>query len=66
MNTKVLFVAFAIVAAGFGIAPVAPVLAQDNMSMTMDENMTMMSDNMTMMDDNMTGDMMEGNMTAGG
>ena len=52
--------------AGFGIAPAAPALAQDNMSMTMDENMTMMSDNMTMMDDNMTGGMMEGNMTAGG
>ena len=66
MNTKVLFVAFAIVAAGFGIATVAPVLAQDNISMTMDENMTMMSDNTTMMDDNMTGDMMEGNTTAGG
>jgi hypothetical protein len=52
MKPKVLFVGFAIVAAGFGIAAAAPALAQDNMSMTMD--------------DNMTGGMMEGNMTAGG
>jgi hypothetical protein len=42
-----------------------PALAQDNMSMTMDENMTSMGDNMTMMGDNMTGTTM-GNMTAGG
>jgi hypothetical protein len=65
MNTKVLLVAFAIVAAGFGTASVAPALAQDNMSMTMDENMTSMGDNMTMMGDNMTGTTL-GNMTAGG
>jgi hypothetical protein len=65
MNTKVLLVAFAIVATGFGIPSVAPALAQDNMSMTMDENMTSMGDNMTMMGDNMTGTTL-GNMTAGG
>jgi hypothetical protein len=65
MNTKILLVAFAIVAAGFGIASVAPAHAQDNMSMTMDENMTSMGDNMTMMGDNMTGTTL-GNMTAGG
>jgi hypothetical protein len=50
---------------GSGIAAVAPALAQDNMSMTMDENMTSMGDNMTMMGDNMTGTTM-GNTTAGG
>jgi hypothetical protein len=65
MNTKVLLVAIAIVAAWFGIASVTPALAQDNMSMTMDENMTSMGDNMTMMGDNTTGTTL-GNMTAGG
>jgi hypothetical protein len=65
MNTKVLLVAFAIVGAGFGISSVAPALAQDNMSMTMNENMTSMGDNMTMMGDNTTGTTL-GNMTAGG
>jgi hypothetical protein len=65
MNTKVLLVAFAIVAAGFGIASVAPAFAQDNMSMTTDENMTSKGGNMTMMGDNMTGTTL-GNMTAGG
>ena len=62
MNTKILLVAFAIVAAGSGIASA---LAQDNMSMTMNENMTSMGDNMTMMGDNTTGTTL-GNMTAGG
>jgi hypothetical protein len=65
MKTKVLLVAFAIVAVGSGIAAAAPVHAQDNMSMTMDENMTSIGDNMTMMGDNMTGTTM-GNTTAGG
>jgi hypothetical protein len=63
MNTKLFFVAIAIVAAfgtsaaivGFG--SVIPVVAQENMTMTMDDNMTMgnmtggnmtMGDNMTM------------------
>ena len=65
MNTKVLLVAFAIVVGGSGIAAAAPALAQDNMTMSTDENMTSMGDNMTMMGDNMTGTTM-GNMTAGG
>jgi pentapeptide MXKDX repeat protein len=65
MNTKVLLVAFAIVAVGSGIAVAAPARAQDNMSTTTDENMTSMGDNMTMMGDNMTGTTM-GNTTAGG
>lgn len=64
MNSKILFVAIAIVAA-FGTAAslvgpaiLTPVMAQDNMTMTMDENMTGMG-NMT--GGNMTG----GNMTLG-
>lgn len=53
MNTKTLLVAFTIVAAGFGLSEVAPALAQnmsggENMTMTMDENITSMGDNMTM------------------
>ena len=66
MNSKLVFMAVAIVAV-FSIAVTTPALAQDNMTM-MDKNMTggMMKDNMTMMDKNMTGGMMEGNMTAGG
>jgi hypothetical protein len=64
MNTKILLVAFAIVAAGFGLSAAAPVLAQnltggENMTMTMDENMTSMGDNMTM-------PLEDENMTAGG
>jgi hypothetical protein len=61
MNTKALLVAFAIVAAGFGLSAVAPALAQnmtggDNMTMRMDDNMTSMGDNMTqpLEDENMT------------
>jgi hypothetical protein len=65
MNTKVFLVAFAIVGAGFGIAAVAPALAQENMSMTTDGNMTSMGDNATTMGENVTG-IMEDNMTAGG
>ena len=66
MNTKVLLVAFIIVAAGFGLAIAAPTLAQANMT-GMDKNYTagMMKDNMTMMRKNMTGGMMKGNVTAG-
>lgn len=63
MNTKLFFVAIAIVAAFgtaaavVGSASVTPVVAQENMTMTMDDNMTMgnmtggnmtMGDNMTM------------------
>jgi hypothetical protein len=64
MNTKILLVAFAIVAAGFGLSAAVPVLAQnltggENMTMTMDENMTSMGDNMTM-------PLEDENMTAGG
>ena len=67
MNTKVLLVAFVIVAAGFGLAIAAPTLAEANMT-GMDKNYSggMMKDNMTMMDKNMTGGVMQGNMTAGG
>jgi hypothetical protein len=64
MNTKILLVAFAIVAAGIGLSAAVPVLAQnltggENMTMTMDENMTSMGDNMTM-------PLEDENMTAGG
>jgi uncharacterized membrane protein YidH (DUF202 family) len=64
MNTKTLLVAFAIVAAGFGLSEVAPTLAQnmsggENMTMTMDENITSMGDNMTM-------PLEDENLTAGG
>ena len=53
MNTKTLLVAFAIVAAGFGLSEVAPALAQnmsvgEKMTMTMDDNIASMGDNMTM------------------
>jgi hypothetical protein len=67
MNTKVLLVAFVIVAAGIGLAIAAPTLAEANMT-GMDKNYTggMMKDNMTMMDKNMTGGVMQGNMAAGG
>ena len=67
MNTKMLLVAFVIVAAGFGLAIAAPTLAEANMT-GMDKNYTggMMKGNMTMMDKNMTGGLMQGNMTAGG
>jgi hypothetical protein len=64
MNSKILFVAIAIVAAfgtaasAIGLATLSPVAAQDNMTMMMDENMTGMG-NMT--GSNMTG----GNMTLG-
>lgn len=64
MNSKILFVAIAIVAAfgtaasAIGLTTFTPVVAQDNMTMTMDENMTGMG-NMT--GGNMTG----GNMTLG-
>ena len=61
MNTKTLLVAFAIVAAGFGLSAVALALAQNitgdgNMTMTMDNNMTSMGGNMTqpLEDENMT------------
>ena len=65
MNTKIFFVAIAIVAAFgtaasvVGFATVTPVVAQDNMSMTMGDNMTM---------GNMTGGNMTtaDNMTMGG
>jgi hypothetical protein len=60
MNTKVLLVAFVIVAAGFGLAIASPILAQANMT-GMDKNYTG-----GMMDKNMTGGVMQGNMTAGG
>jgi hypothetical protein len=64
MNTKTLLVAFAIVAAGFGLSEVASALAQnmsggENMTMTMDENITSMGDNMTM-------PLEDENLTAGG
>lgn len=64
MNSKILFVAIAIVAAFgtaasvVGFATLNPVAAQDNMTMMTDENMTGMG-NMT--GGNMTG----GNMTLG-
>lgn len=63
MNTKIFFVAIAIVAtfgtaaSAVGFAIITPVVAQENMTMTMDDNMTMgnmtggnmtMGDNMTM------------------
>ena len=61
MDIKILLVAFAIVAAGFGLSVVAPALAQNitgdgNMTMTMDNNMTSMGGNMTqpLEDENMT------------
>jgi hypothetical protein len=60
MNTKALLVAFAVVAAGFGLSAVAPALAQNmtggNMTMTMNGNMTSIGDNMTqpLEDENMT------------
>jgi hypothetical protein len=60
MNTKALLVAFAVVAAGFGLSAVAPALAQNmtggNMTMTMNGNMTSMGENMTqpLEDENMT------------
>ena len=64
MNTKILLVAFAIVAAGFGVAAAALALAQN---MTGDGNMTMtMDDKMTSMGDNMTQPLEDENMTAGG
>ena len=64
MNTQVLLVAIAIVAA-FGIAAMTtPVLAQN---MTGSENMTAaMDDNMTALGDNMTQPLEDANMTAGG
>jgi hypothetical protein len=70
MNTKALLVAFAVIAAGFGLSAVAPALAQNmtggnmtggnmtggNMTMTMNRNMTSMGENMTqpLEDENMT------------
>lgn len=63
MNTQALLVAIAIVAT-FGIAAITtPVLAQN---MTGSENMTAtMDDNMTAMDTNMTQPLEDENMTAG-
>ena len=63
MNTQVLLVAIAIVAA-FGIAAMTtPVLAQN---MTGSENMTAaMDDNMTALGNNMTQPLEDANMTAG-
>ena len=63
MNTQVLLVAIAIVAA-FGIAAMTtPVLAQN---MTGSENMTAtMDDNMTAMDTNMTQPLEDENTTTG-
>ena len=66
MNSKIFFVAIAIVAAfgtAVGLATLTPVSAQnmtggENMTMTMDENMTM--------GDNMTQPLEDENMTAGG
>jgi outer membrane lipoprotein-sorting protein len=64
MNTKTLLVAFAIVAAGFGLSAVASALAQN---MTGGNNMTMtMNGNMTSMGGNMTQPLEDENMTAGG
>jgi hypothetical protein len=63
MNSKIFFVAISIVtvfgtaASVVGLATVTPAVAQDNVTMTMDDNMT--GGNMT--GGNMTG----GNMTAG-
>ena len=63
MNTKTFLVAFAIVAAGFGLSAVAPAPAQN---MTGGNNMTMtMNGNMTSMDGNMTQPLEDENMTAG-
>lgn len=63
MNTQALLVAIVIVAT-FGIATITtPVLAQN---MTGSENMTAtMDDNMTAMDTNMTQPLEDGNTTAG-
>ena len=67
MNSKIFFVAIAIVAAfgtAVGLATLTPVSAQN---MTGGENMTMtMDDNMTSMGDNMTQPLEDENMTAGG
>jgi hypothetical protein len=65
MNTKLLVVAFTIVAAGFGLSTVAPAFAQyttggENMTTTMGGNMTSMGDNVTIQP------LEEGNMTTGG
>ena len=56
MNNINLFIVFGIAAAAsmFG-AMVTPALAQDNMTMTMDDNMSMPMDEMTMTMDNSTG-----------
>jgi hypothetical protein len=61
MDSKIFLIAFAIVAAGSGLSAVAPALAQnitggENMTMTMDDNITSMGDNMTqpLEDENMT------------
>jgi hypothetical protein len=64
MNSKIFFVAIAIVAAfgtAVGLATLTPVAAQNmtgggNMTITMDDNMTSMGDNMTqpLEDENMT------------
>jgi hypothetical protein len=60
MNTKALLVAFAVVAAGFGLSAVASALAQNmtggNMTMTMNGNMTSIGENITqpLEDENMT------------
>jgi hypothetical protein len=64
MNSRIFFVAIAIVAAlgiAVGLATLTPVMAQNmtgskNMTMTMDDNMTSMGDNMTqpLEDENMT------------
>ena len=63
MKTRTLLVAFAIVAAGFGLSAVVPALAQNmtgrNMTATMD-------DNMTSMDENITQPLEDEKMTAGG
>ena len=63
MNTKTLLVAFAIVAAGFGLSEVAPALAQN---MSGGENMTMTMDENTTSGDNRTMPLEDENMTAGG
>lgn len=64
MNTQVLLVVIAIVAA-FGVAAIiTPALAQN---MTVGENMTAaMDDNMTAMGGNITQPLEDENMTAGG
>ena len=60
MDIKILLVAFAIVAAGFGLSAVASALAQNmtggNMTMTMNGNMTSIGENITqpLEDENMT------------